>query len=333
MRNTARNLAVLTALFVGCATQAQAQLVEIDWAGSTGAQSWHTTGNWVGGIVPNTPATPEPETGNSLQIANLSMNLGAGLTVDLGTTDARIAQLRLGSTSNAVATTITGTTGRLVFRNDDEDVTTATEDADFDNSTTVDGRDFLIWQRGFGFAGVNINNRGDANGDQVVDALDLVIWQDQYGIGAGLFNPGSPGIESLGVAGVTNTISAPIHLENQQVEIGGPRNITLSGNITYEGDAANANVSSSGLRAMTPGSTVTISSPLTFVNSDADEQIDFQINNHGEAGGTVVINGVMGGVGDIFLGRSDPSDAALGTIRVEPEQHLHGQHSCRAVAT
>lgn len=37
----------------------------------------------------------------------------------------------------------------------------------------VDGRDFLIWQRGFGAAGSP--NTGDANGD------DLAIWQVQYG--------------------------------------------------------------------------------------------------------------------------------------------------------
>jgi autotransporter-associated beta strand protein len=309
MKNTARSLAVLLALVIGCVTQAHAQLVQIDWAGSTGSQGWHTAGNWVGGVIPNTVA-PDP----SLQIANLSVNLSAPLTVDLGATDARIAQLRLGSKSSAVATTITGSTGRLVFSNSDQEKTSDTADADFNNSTTVDGLDFLIWQRGFGKTGVNLNSSGDANGDQVVDAADLAVWKTQYGIGSGLFNPGSPGIESNGVAGVTNTISAPIHLGTNQLEFGGPRDLTISGVFTYEGDPDNANVSNAGFRSLTAGQTVTITSPLTIVNSDAADVVDFQINNHAEAAGKIVIDGVMSGAGDIFLGRSDPSSAPLGTI-------------------
>lgn len=312
MRSTAIKLAALSALCVSLHGQVHAQLVTIDWAGATGPQSWHEPSNWVGGVVPH---TEEPAL--SLQVANLSMDLGAGLTLNLGTTDARIAQLRLGSTSSPVATTITGTTGRLIFSNGDEDVTTDGRDADFDNSTTVDGRDFLIWQRGFGKENeININDSGDANNDGAVNADDLIIWQEQYGIGAGLFNPGASGIESNGVLGVTNTISAPIHLLNEQVEIGGPRDLIISGPITYVGNPDDGNLSNSGLRALTAGSKVTVTSPLVMVNSDESDAVDFQINNHAEAGGTVVIDSVISGGGDLYLGRSDPSDAQLGTIEL-----------------
>jgi hypothetical protein len=53
------------------------------------------------------------------------------------------------------------------------------DDADFDNDGDVDGRDFLIWQRGFG-TGTN-NSTGDANGSGTVDGADLAIWQNLYG--------------------------------------------------------------------------------------------------------------------------------------------------------
>ncbi len=53
------------------------------------------------------------------------------------------------------------------------------EDADFDQDGDVDGRDFLIWQRGFGI-GTTLA-QGDANGNESVGAEDLAIWQTQYG--------------------------------------------------------------------------------------------------------------------------------------------------------
>ena len=57
--------------------------------------------------------------------------------------------------------------------------TIATDDADFNNDGTVDGADFLVWQRGFG-TGTN-NGTGDANGSGGVDAADLAIWKTQFG--------------------------------------------------------------------------------------------------------------------------------------------------------
>ncbi len=54
----------------------------------------------------------------------------------------------------------------------------ATANADFDGDGEVDGRDFLVWQRGFGGAGSLAT--GDANNDGTVDGVDLGIWQTQY---------------------------------------------------------------------------------------------------------------------------------------------------------
>jgi endonuclease I len=55
------------------------------------------------------------------------------------------------------------------------------EDADFDDNSAVDGRDFLIWQRGFSLAATATRSDGDANGDGNVNEADLVVWQEQYG--------------------------------------------------------------------------------------------------------------------------------------------------------
>lgn len=51
--------------------------------------------------------------------------------------------------------------------------------ADFDGDGDVDGRDFQIWQRGFGI-GTTLET-GDANGSGTVDEADLLIWQEQFG--------------------------------------------------------------------------------------------------------------------------------------------------------
>ncbi len=56
--------------------------------------------------------------------------------------------------------------------------------ADFDGSGTVDGNDFLLWQRGLGTMPA-LPQHGDANGDGVSDLLDLDIWRTQFGAGGG----------------------------------------------------------------------------------------------------------------------------------------------------
>lgn len=58
-------------------------------------------------------------------------------------------------------------------------VAAVVNDANFDNDGDVDGRDFLIWQSGFGGAGNN--GAGDANGDGQVNGADYSIWRSQFG--------------------------------------------------------------------------------------------------------------------------------------------------------
>lgn len=53
--------------------------------------------------------------------------------------------------------------------------------ADFNRDGTVDGQDFLIWQRGFGQG--TMPHQGDANYDGIIDADDLAVWTVQYGGG------------------------------------------------------------------------------------------------------------------------------------------------------
>jgi hypothetical protein len=53
------------------------------------------------------------------------------------------------------------------------------DSADFNADGDVDGRDFLVWQRGFGTG--TTAQQGDANYDGIVNANDLAIWSAQYG--------------------------------------------------------------------------------------------------------------------------------------------------------
>ncbi|TWU27462.1 hypothetical protein [Bythopirellula polymerisocia] len=53
--------------------------------------------------------------------------------------------------------------------------------ADFDGDLDVDGRDFTLWQRGFGITSGATKANGDSNGDGAVDAADLDNWKIQYG--------------------------------------------------------------------------------------------------------------------------------------------------------
>lgn len=56
-------------------------------------------------------------------------------------------------------------------------------DADFNNDGSVDGADFLAWQRGFGKPGAVLAD-GDADHDADVDAADLAAWKAQFGVAA-----------------------------------------------------------------------------------------------------------------------------------------------------
>jgi hypothetical protein len=63
-------------------------------------------------------------------------------------------------------------------------------DADFDRDGDMDGRDFLIWQRGFGIADPS-HQDGDANFNGIVDGTDLACWQAHYGTGTAPLTDGA----------------------------------------------------------------------------------------------------------------------------------------------
>jgi hypothetical protein len=60
-------------------------------------------------------------------------------------------------------------------------------DADFDNDLDVDGRDYLIWQRGYLTGTTNAQGNANFGGtpalgqDMVVNQIDLAAWQFKYG--------------------------------------------------------------------------------------------------------------------------------------------------------
>ena len=80
---------------------------------------------------------------------------------------------------------------------------TAPQNANFNGDAFVDGRDFLIWQRGYGIAGGASLSQGDANGDLAVNGADLAIWNQQYGTSGGLMAVvpvPEPGLSTLIIA-------------------------------------------------------------------------------------------------------------------------------------
>ncbi|QEG33383.1 hypothetical protein [Bythopirellula goksoeyrii] len=64
--------------------------------------------------------------------------------------------------------------------------------ADFDNDGNVDGRDFVLWQRGFGITGGAIPIDGDADKNGVVNSMDLAFWSQQYGDSSSAILSGIP---------------------------------------------------------------------------------------------------------------------------------------------
>jgi len=52
--------------------------------------------------------------------------------------------------------------------------------ADFDNDHDVDGRDFLVWQRGNGTSGGATRPDGNSDDDMDVDASDLAAWEVSF---------------------------------------------------------------------------------------------------------------------------------------------------------
>ncbi len=55
---------------------------------------------------------------------------------------------------------------------------------DFDEDGSVDGFDFLLWQRGYGASGAAVTaSDGDSNSDNIVDGADLIDWSAEFGGG------------------------------------------------------------------------------------------------------------------------------------------------------
>ncbi len=92
----------------------------------------------------------------------------------------------------------------------------------------VDGRDFLIWQRGFGSTGTKLPEEGDANGDMDVDGDDLSIWQSNFGAQrAGVFSNAILSQTVPAAAGETYTFQGTSEFEDN-----------YSGLVTTLGDAS-----------------------------------------------------------------------------------------------
>jgi hypothetical protein len=81
--------------------------------------------------------------------------------------------------NNSIVASISAIDGNDVVLIGQSSMTTIVDDADFDGNGRVDGKDFLIWQSGFGGPGTNAT--GDANGDGNVNAADHAIWKTQFG--------------------------------------------------------------------------------------------------------------------------------------------------------
>ncbi len=84
-------------------------------------------------------------------------------------------------------TIITGSLGSENVFIEDGDFDAVYDGEQFVFDGDVDGRDFLTWQRNYGFGGGQFATRrhGDANGDRTVDSADLAIWSANYGTVSG----------------------------------------------------------------------------------------------------------------------------------------------------
>lgn len=305
-------LAAAAAIMAIPATGAAQTLTEFQWdASKTGAQNWQVNGNWTTPNFPNDPlhtATISRPLG-----ANLNLNTGAGVTV---------AGMTIGGTTTGVTTQISG--GTLTFRNAFVPPTLV-GNADFNGDSFVDGTDFLIWQRNLGVTGQTNNNKGDADANTIVQAADLGIWTTQFGLGSELFTIGAAFLESKGAAASTNVIDTNVHLDNDQLEIAGTKNLTINGNLSYAGDPNNAGVSASALRVTSPSVTVTLNGNLTMANSDALEGTDFRINENDRSQGTLIVNGVINGTGDLVIGgQGNGARLPLATVRLNGSNTYSG---------
>lgn len=248
---------------------AQVDLLDVwNWNSSrTGSQNWQDPANWTEAGFPDNPGYVDPNEADisNSTAANVSVGLGADLNLNVGATDVTVAALRLGGTAGPVATTISGSGGRLVFENFE-----ATDNSDPDNPVFP-------------------------------------------------FNGGSALIVSGGVAGSTNTISAPVFINKERLDIGSDgtnattNNLTITGPVTYAGGAGDGTQSPSLGVDIDESLQVEISSAFNFVDTNphtdpAPIATDFSLDVDS---GRLVMSGALTGTGHFVFTGSE-----TGTIEI-----------------
>lgn len=119
----------------------------------------------------------EIETGNGTEFANINQKINNLTWVSLGTFDftAGSHHVLLDAQASSGGSVVVADAVRVFI------AAPATETGDFNSDGSVDGFDFLAWQRGFGTIGSATLDQGDGNADGNVDGEDLTIWESQYG--------------------------------------------------------------------------------------------------------------------------------------------------------
>lgn len=282
------------ALVLCSASMSHGQLnnfTEYQWIGGTGTQNWQDIANWDQSDFPGTFPNDTDSMDGIYPTANLQGAHGSNLNVNVGITPVTVAGLKLGSTTGAITTEISSSdpNGILTFRNDESIGLGEFNDGDYTNEGVVNGGDFLVWARNFSYVNtedINVNFLGDANHDDDVDDLDLGIWQSQFGLGNGLFADRSAFIVSGGEPGSVNTISAPVFIDRERLEIDPQNPLTFDASSEITTLTGSINVVGEG--------TVIVNSDIIISDSDADPMTssdDVGLNTSTRSKGTLVING------------------------------------------
>ena len=123
---------------------------------------------------------------------NLGSYLAASVIYETITGDSTIGN----AYSGAVLGIVGGDTLQFLLQQRASATTGVAYTGDFDQDGTIDGRDFLAWQRGFQLPSQDKLASGDGNLDGVVDLEDLSIWQIQFG-SQSMFWGGSSTLSSI----------------------------------------------------------------------------------------------------------------------------------------
>jgi fibronectin-binding autotransporter adhesin len=246
------------------ASRVAAQLTEFNWNNPAlvGSQSWQVDGNWNMMGWPDDPGRTEPDATIIIpsEGANLSVGLTGNLTLNVGATNVTVASLKLGGTLGAVTTEIT-----------------SIGNADYNGNGTVDAADYVLWRKNpnaFGGDPQGYNNWRASFGSSSSGPGGKLVFENYEANNttaspdACAFNCGAALITSAGVAGSTNLISAPVHINGERLEFAAAstNNITISGPVTFANLAAPA--SGSSIRSYMPaGTKLTISGSISLVDT------------------------------------------------------------------